>query len=301
MRLLERNLKKRRYTDKYFALPAIIWVAVTTQIPFIITLGFSTLRWNLSRPDLGIRFYWLNNYSYYFWGFGSGEFWTVVLQTVLLTLTALIACTAGGFLIALLLDNKVPAINVVRTLVLGPFFVMSTASGVIWKTTILNTTFGWYGVICKALGITSVDFISYFSLQLIAFLFTWQWMPFFVLVILSGLQGISHEVLESAKLDGCNWFVLTFRIKLPMILNHMQVAIMLGMIFIVKEFGLILVTTAGGPGIRSYTLPFYVYKIVFSGNQVGRGATVATITVVITIFAVQMLYRAIKRRRALYE
>jgi len=298
---LERNLKKRRYTDKYFALPAIIWVAVTTQIPFIITLGFSTLRWNLSRPDLGIRFNWLNNYAYYFWGFGSSEFWTVVLQTVLLTLSVLVMCTVVGFLIALLLDHKIPGINVVRTLVLGPFFVMSTASGVIWKTTILNTTFGWYGVICRALGIVPVDFISYFSLQLIAFLFTWQWMPFFVLVILSGLQSIAQEVLESAKLDGCNWFVLTFRIKLPMILNHMQVAIMLGMIFIVKEFGLILVTTAGGPGIRSYTLPFYVYKIVFSGNQVGRGATVATLTVVITIFAVQLLYRAIKRRRALYE
>jgi sorbitol/mannitol transport system permease protein len=298
---MQPSLIKKRYTDKYFALPAIIWVAVTTQVPFLLTIIFSLLKWRMNRPDLGIRFNWLNNYQYYLWGNGRVEFWTITWQTIELTLISLVACTLFGFLVALLLDHDIPGINVVRTLILGPFFVMSTASGVIWKVTILNTTFGWYGYICKLLGIVPVDFISYYSLPLISFLFVWQWMPFFVLVILAGLQGISQEVLESARIDGCNWGVLTFKIKLPMILNHMQVAIMLGMIFIVKEFGLILVTTAGGPGTRSYTLPFNVYKLVFRANDVGRAATVAVITVMITLLAVQLLYRAIKKRRAMYD
>lgn len=298
---MQPSLVKKRYTDKYFALPAVLWVAITTQVPFLLTIIFSLLKWNMSRPDLGIKFYWLNNYAYYLWGFGASEFWIITWQTLVLTAISLIACTFFGFLVALLLDHDIAGINVVRTLILGPFFVMSTASGVVWKVTILNTTFGWYGAICRMIGVTPVDFISYHSLPLIAFLFVWQWMPFFVLVILAGLQGISQEVLESARIDGCNWGVMTFRIKLPMILNHMQVAIMLGMIFIIKEFGLILVTTAGGPGTRSYTLPFYIYKIVFSANQVGRAATVAVITVLITLVAVQLLYRAIKRRRALYD
>jgi len=298
---MQPSLVKKRYTDKYFALPAVLWVAITTQVPFLLTIIFSLLKWNMSRPDLGIKFNWLNNYAYYLWGFGASEFWIITWQTLVLTAISLIACTFFGFLVALLLDHDIAGINVVRTLILGPFFVMSTASGVVWKVTILNTTFGWYGAICRMIGVTPVDFISYHSLPLIAFLFVWQWMPFFVLVILAGLQGISQEVLESARIDGCNWGVMTFRIKLPMILNHMQVAIMLGMIFIIKEFGLILVTTAGGPGTRSYTLPFYIYKIVFSANQVGRAATVAVITVLITLVAVQLLYRAIKRRRALYD
>jgi len=298
---MQPSLVKKRYTDKYFALPAVLWVAITPQVPFLLTIIFSLLKWNMSRPDLGIKFNWLNNYAYYLWGFGASEFWIITWQTLVLTAISLIACTFFGFLVALLLDHDIAGINVVRTLILGPFFVMSTASGVVWKVTILNTTFGWYGAICRMIGVTPVDFISYHSLPLIAFLFVWQWMPFFVLVILAGLQGISQEVLESARIDGCNWGVMTFRIKLPMILNHMQVAIMLGMIFIIKEFGLILVTTAGGPGTRSYTLPFYIYKIVFSANQVGRAATVAVITVLITLVAVQLLYRAIKRRRALYD
>ncbi len=298
---MQRTLRKRRLTDKYFALPAVLWVAITTQVPFILTIIFSFLRWRTNRPDLGVKFNWLNNYSYYLWGSGSGEFWIITWQTILLTVVSLLACTFFGFLLSLLLDHDIPGINVVRTLILGPFFVMSTASGVVWKVTILNTTFGWYGYICRLIGVAPVDFISYHSLPLIGFLLVWQWMPFFVLVILAGLQGISQEVLESARIDGCNWGVMTFRIKLPMILNHMQVAIMLGLIFIIKEYGLILVTTAGGPGTRSYTLPFFVYEIVYSAKDVGRAATVAVITVMITLLTVQLLYRAIKKRRAMYD
>lgn len=288
--------KKKRYTDKYFAMPAIIWVAVTTQLPFLATLIFSLVRWNLVRPDQGIRFAWFENYAYYFWGYGSAEFWAIVGQTGLLTIIALGGCTILGFLVALLLDHRLPGINVVRTLVLGPFFVMSTTSGVIWKVTILNMTFGWYALICNTLGLPTVDFLSHHPVGLVAFLFIWQWMPFFVLIILGGLQSLSEEVLESANIDGANWFVATFRIKLPMIMNYMQTAIMLGLIFLIKEFGLILVTTKGGPGKSSYTLAYYIYDIVFTSKRVGRAATISVLTVLIVSLAVNLLSRAIRRR-----
>jgi ABC-type sugar transport system permease subunit len=65
-----------------------------------------------------------------------------------------------------------------------------------------------------------------------------------------------------------------------MIRKHITVAMMLGLIFIVKEFGLILVTTAGGPGTRSYTLPYAVYMQVFNASNVGRAGALATITVI---------------------
>ncbi|MEA4898024.1 carbohydrate ABC transporter permease [Bacillota bacterium Meth-B3] len=288
--------RKRRYTDKYFALPAVVWIAITTQIPFIATVVFSMVHWNLVRPDQGVKFAKLENYAYYFWGYGSAEFWAITGQTLLLVVIALAGCTIFGFLLSLLLDHQLPGINVVRTLILGPFFVMSTTTGVIWKVTILNMTFGWYALISGALGLPLVDFLSHHSLSLIAFLFIWQWMPFFVLIILGGLQSLPGEVLESANIDGANWFVTTFNIKLPMIMNHMQTAIMLGLIFLIKEFGLILVTTAGGPGKSSYSLAYYIYDIVFTSKRVGRAATISVLTVLIVTFAVNALSKAIKRR-----
>lgn len=289
--------------DWYFLFPGIFVVAIITQVPFLLTLAYSTLRWNLARPDLPIKFTWFKNYWYFIRirDFSQiPEFYHIVWQTLLITFSVLAICTVFGFLFSLLLDNVIPGVNIARTLILGPFFVMSAASGVIWKTTFLNTTFGWYGVIAKFFGFTPVDLISYHPIAVIVFLFSWRWMPFFVLVILAGLQSIPDEIRDSMKVDGANWWHATFSVKLPMIRKHISVAMMLGLVFIVKEFGLILVTTAGGPGTSSYTLPYAVYMQVFNASNVGRAGALAAITVILTLVGINILYKSIQKRSAIY-
>ena len=291
-------------TDYRYLLPAVIAVAVMTQVPFAMTLIFSTVRWNLSRPDIPRTFAGFDNFLYFLKIENLQsipQFYSILLQTIVITGMTLLLCSFVGFLLALLLDHNIPGINIARTLILGPFFVMSTASGVIWKTTFFNTTFGWYGILARAAGVTPVDWISYHPLIVIILLFTWQWMPFFILVLLAGLQGVDQEILDCTRIDGVNWFQSIFRIKLPLIMNHLRVAIMLGLVFLVKEFGLILTTTAGGPGTRSMTLPYYVYQQVFSANNVGRAGALATMTVLLTLVLVNLIYRSIERRRAVYN
>ncbi len=290
--------------DWLFLIPGMIMVAVITQVPFLLTLIYSTLRWNLARPDLPVKFYGFKNFWYFLriqdWP-QIPEFYSIVWQTILITVCALALCTIVGFLLALLLDHAIPGVNVARTLILGPFFVMSTASGVIWKTTILNTTFGWYGVIAKFFGFTPVDLISYHPIAVIVFLFSWRWMPFFVLMMLAGLQSIPEEIGDSMEVDGTNWWQSTFLVKLPMIRKHISVAMMLGLIFLVKEFGLILVTTAGGPGTSSYTLPYAVYMQVFNASNVGRAGALAVITVVLTLVGLNILFKSIQKRSEIYD
>jgi sorbitol/mannitol transport system permease protein len=296
-------MTKKRH-DGAFVFPAIVVVAVMTQVPFLLTLIYSTLRWNLARPDLPIKFTGFDNYIHFFRAPYFPElpvFYHVVWQTVIMTGGALILCTVIGFLLAILLDNKIPGINLARTLILGPFFVMSTASGVIWKTTIFNTAFGWYGVAARSFGVQPVDLLSNYPIAVIILLFTWQWMPFFVLIMLAGLQGISDDLIDATKIDGTNWFQATFFVKLPVISKHVTVAVMLGLIFIVKEFGLILVTTAGGPGTSSYNLPFAVYMQVFNASNVGRAGALAAITVILSLLAVNLIYRLLKKQNASYE
>jgi ABC-type sugar transport system permease subunit len=120
-------------------------------------------------------------------------------------------------------------------------------------------------------------------------------------VLLAGLQGIPQDLVDSMRIDGVNWFQGVFKIKLPLIMNHMRVAVMLGLVFLIKEFGLILVTTAGGPGTRSYTLPYSVYMQVFSANNVGRAGALAAMTVLLTLILVNLLYRSIVKRSAQYS
>jgi len=117
-----------------------------------------------------------------------------------------------------------------------------------------------------------------------------------VLIILAGFQNIALEIMDSARVDGTGWLRELVFIRLPVIMNHIEVAILLGLIFVLKVFGLIFVTTRGGPGYSSANLPYYVYKTAFLGWDVGKAAAVAVITVVITLLAIIALFRWFRRR-----
>ena len=163
--------------------------------------------------------------------------------------------------------------NVVRTLIISPFFVMDAVAGIIWRTILLNSSFGWNGYFASLLGVRPFDFFGVHSLLTIIILIVWQWTPFFVLIILAGFQNIPAEIMDSARVDGTGWFKELAFIRLPVIMNHIEVAVLLGLIFVLKVFGLIFVTTRGGPGYSSANLPYYVYKIGFPrlGRRPRRG------------------------------
>ncbi|WP_332634206.1 carbohydrate ABC transporter permease [Halalkalibacter flavus] len=279
---------------KLLLLPGIIVVVVTTQIPFLMTIIYSFLNYNLIRPDLGVSFAGLKNFSRIL---TDSEFYSVIVNTFYLTGVSLLLCTIVGIAVALLLDGEIPGINFVRTLILAPFFVMTTVTGMIWKTLILDGTFGWSGHISNVLGVNLPDFFSQYPLTSIMLLIVWQWAPFFVLVILAGLQNIPEEIIESSKIDGASWFSTVVKIKIPMLTMHIQVAVMLGLIFIIKEFGLIHTTTAGGPGVLSNNLTYYVFKVVSLGSDVGRGAAIAVVTVILSVTVITLLFNAIQKQK----
>ncbi|MDR3166035.1 MAG: hypothetical protein LBU13_10710, partial [Synergistaceae bacterium] len=121
---------RHKKSDYPFLLPAVIIVAVMTQVPFLMTLIFSFIRWNLSRPDMARVFYGLRNYTYFLRIRSLSElhqFYGVFFQTIVITLMTILFCSILGFLLAILFDHPVPGVNIARTLILGPFFVMSTA------------------------------------------------------------------------------------------------------------------------------------------------------------------------------
>lgn len=285
------DLNRRR--SSLLSLPAIVIVAVVTQAPILVTLGLSLVRWIVVRPDLGVTFIGLNNYIEIF---TSRDFYDVVGNTVLITVVSLAVCTVLGILFGLMLSNDFPGVNIVRTLIISPFFVMDAVAGIMWRTLMLNSSFGINGYFASLLGVAPVDFFGAHSLFTIIILIVWQWTPFFVLIILAGFQNIPVEIMDSARVDGTGWVRELLSIRLPAIVNHIEVAVLLGLIFVLKVFGLIFVTTRGGPAVSSANLPFYVYKVAFLGWDVGHGAAVAIVTVAITLLAITALFRWFRRR-----
>ena len=279
-------------------IPAIVVVALVTQVPMILTLILSAIKWIIVRPDLGIRFVGLENYLQVF---SDTQFYFVILNTIVLSLVALVGCTVLGLALALLLNRRFVGINFVRTLMIAPFFVMDAVVGIIWKTLILHPSFGINGLLASWLHVKPIDFLGSYSLITIILLVIWQWTPFFVLILLSGFESISEEILDSAKVDGAGIWRTIFQIKIPAIASHIEVAVMLGLIFILKVFGIIYVTTSGGPGISSANLPYLVYRTGFFRWDVGRATAMAVITVILTLVAIMAFFRFTRRKTSEVE
>jgi sorbitol/mannitol transport system permease protein len=274
-------------------IPAFLVVALVTQIPLAVTLGLSVVRWIVVRPDLKISFVGIGNYIQIL---TNPEFLAIVWNTFVLTIVSILVCATLGMAIALLLNRPFPGVNIVRTIIISPFFVMDAVAGIIWKTLMLHPSFGINSVIAQLFGVNPVDFLGHHPMLTVIILVVWQWTPFFVLIQLAGLQSIPEEILESAKIDGADWLRSILQIQIPAIANHIEVAIMLGLIFILKVFGLIYVTTSGGPGIASTNLSFIVYRTGFYRWDVGVATAMAVVSVVLTLIAIMNLFKFVRRQ-----
>jgi sorbitol/mannitol transport system permease protein len=259
----------------------------------VVTLVLSVLKWVVVRPDLGITFTGLGNYLSVL---SNLEFYGVILNTVIMTVATISLCTVFGLVFALLLNRKFFGVNVIRTLFIAPFFVMDAVTGIVWKTLILHPSFGINGVLAGALGLPPIDFLGHYPMFTVVMLVSWQWTPFFGLILLAGFQSIPEEILESAKVDGAGWWRTILQIKIPAIVNHIEVAVMLGLIFILKIFGTIYVTTSGGPGTDSTNLPYLVYRTGFYRWDEGRATAMAILTVILTLVAITAVFRFVRDR-----
>ncbi len=115
-------------------------------------------------------------------------------------MSPLVVCTFLGYLIALLLDHDIPGKRLFRTMVITPFFLMTTASGVIWKYTIFNISFGWYGEIVRTFGGVPSDPLTRYPMASLILIFIWQWMPFFIMIYLGAFKEFLRRLWKARKL-----------------------------------------------------------------------------------------------------
>jgi len=293
----EKNPSKnaKKGFGKLLVMPAVVFVAIITQIPFIITIALSFIKWNVKRPDIPISFAGIDNYLYIF---SDDNFYKVLLNTFILAISSLAICTILALFLALLFNRTFKGIYFTRALIIIPYFVMESVVGIIWKTLILSPSFGINQVLSDWFGIEPLAFFSSkLSLVTIIILIVWQWTPFIFMILLAGLQNLSESVLESACIDGASGFKMIWYIQVPMIKSYFEVGMMFGLINILKVFGLVFVTTQGGPGVSSANLPYYVYRTAFYDWQIGRSAAIAVVTVAITLIVIQNFFSLIRRKR----
>lgn len=273
-------------------LPALIFMIVVTQIPFLFTLYYSTLSWNLVRPG-SREFVGLQNYISVA---KDSQFWTVAFNTVVLIVGVVLVSAFLGLLLALLLDRAFLGRGVVRTLLITPFLVTPVAGALIWKTTILDPNNGILNWVLSLVGVGKVDWIGQFPLTMVMVTLIWQWTPFMMLLILAGLQSMPRDILEAGRVDGAGAFQLFRELTLPHLRRFIELGVVLGAIYLVNTFDTIYMMTQGGPGIASANLPFYIYQRAFLGFDMGQAAAMGVVVVIFTMviasFALRLIFKS---------
>jgi sorbitol/mannitol transport system permease protein len=273
-------------------LPALIFMVVVTQIPFLFTLYYSTLSWNLVRPG-SRRFVGIQNYVAVV---KDTQFWQVALNTVILIVGVVLISAVLGLLLALLLDRAFFGRGVVRTLLITPFLVTPVAGALIWKTSLLDATNGIVNWVLSPFGVRHLDWVSEFPLSSVMAELVWQWTPFMMLLILAGLQSMPRDILEAGRVDGAGALKLFRELTLPHLRRFIELGVVLGAIYLVNTFDAIYMMTQGGPGIASSNLPFYIYQRAFLGFDVGQAAAMGVVvvigTTVIASFALRLIFKS---------
>ena len=286
-------LRSQRAASIALLIPALVYLAVMTQAPFVVTLWYSFHNWILTSPELGHRWIGLDNFRYELTE--DPIFRTAIYNTLEITAAIVGGALVLGLGFALLLNRTFPLRGVARALMIAPFFVMPTVNAVVQKNLFLNPIFGLVNWVWTSLGFHRVDWLAVHPKLAIISMAVWQWAPFMMLILLAGLQGISDEIREAARIDGARPFTEFRRITLPLLGPYFELAVLLGMIYILQLFGEIFVATQGGPGTETTTIPYYVYQTISQANDVGTSSAQGVLAIVFSSIIAALLLRLLTR------
>lgn len=285
----------RRETRKYLSAPGIVFLILVTQVPFALAIWFSFTNWNLLRPNSTGFIGWDRMFRNFSRILTNPDFWSVLWITVFLTVAVVAITFVAGLGFALLLNRPFPGRALARTLLISPFLMMPVAAAVLWKNVLLDPSFGLFSYFLRFFGVRSFYALEAFPLASVIGIISWQWIPFVMLILLAGLQSLPDSTVEAARIDGASGFGMFRHIILPHLGKFIEIALLLETIFILSAFGVIFVTTSGGPGIQTTNLPYQIFLEAFSRQNVGRASAYGIFAVILANIVIVLFLNVLRR------
>lgn len=276
---MERTMKKY---FPLFVLPTLIAFFIAFVIPFVMGIYLSFCKFT---TVANAKYVGLENYGK---AFANKGFLNALGFTALFAVVAIVTINVFGFLLALLLTKKVPGRNLFRTIFFMPNLIGGIVLGYIWQA-MLN------GVL-SVFGVTMLMDAKYGYWGLIL-LMNWQMIGYIMVIYIAGLQNVSTDVLEAARMDGAGRMGTLFRVTLPMMMPSITICLFLTISNSFKMFDQNLALTGGGPSGKTTMLALDIYKTFYDKvgfEGVGQAKAVLFFLIVASIAFVQLL---ITRRR----
>jgi multiple sugar transport system permease protein len=277
-----------------FITPAFVLVIALTIIPLLSSLALSFLYWDLGNRMAPVRWAGLSHWARLF---TDRHFHYVLLNTLLYFGIGIPIQFLIGLALARSLDRARRQRNWLRILFLVPMMLSPVVVAFVVGRVMFNEAVGPINAGLTAIGLPAVPWLtnSVGAFATVLIVDTWQWVPFFMLVLLAGLSAISSEIEEAARLDTTSDTQAFWRVTFPMLAPWSVTAILIRSIEMLKIADVIVVLTNGGPGIATETVTLYAYRVGLVNFDLGYAATLGFSLLIVAIIVATAILAASRR------
>ena len=261
-----------------FVLPTLIAFFIAFVIPFVMGLYLSFCDFTTVTNATFVGF------SNYIKAFTNQDFLNALWFTVKFAAVAVITINVCGFILALMLTQKIKGTNIFRTVFFLPNLIGGIVLGYIWQSMI-------NGVLSQ-IGVTMLMDPSYGYWGMII-LMNWQLIGYIMIIYIAGLQNVSTDILEAARIDGAGKLQTLTRVTIPMVMPSITICLFLSIANSFKMFDQNLALTGGGPSNKTAMLALDIFntfygKVGFEG--VGQAKAVVFFIIVAGIAMTQLAF-----------
>jgi len=269
----------RGFIPYMYLLPSLIVILSLLAYPLFYNLYVSVHDWKLSSMDK--PFIGLDNFIDVL---TNDTFRSVLLTTVIWTAVGVALQMVFGLLAALYVDERRRTKGLLRSLLLFPWVLPGVVTALMWSW-MLQSDMGIVNHVLQLLHITdhNISWLgsSNMALGTLIFVNTWKAFPFWFLMLLAGLQDISNDQIEAAKIDGARWLGIVRYVKIPHLKGIIGATGVITTVWTLNYFDLIWVITKGGPMFATSTLPIYTYRLAFEFYEFGKSSALALVSLVL--------------------
>ena len=283
---------KRRRMAYIFLAPAVIVLAAITVYPTLYMFWISLHEWSII-PTLPRPFIALGQYVQIM---TSPEF----LNTMRVSFTFVVGAVCSemllGFCAAFLLFTEAKGVRWFRVPFLIPAMMAPVVVGLTWRY-MYSYDLGIINYLLSVVGLPGVSWLGEGTAALMSLIIVdiWQWTPFTTLILLAGLDSLSHEPFEAAYVEGATRLQTLRYLTLPMLTPVITIALMFRTLDAFKTFDIVYIITRGGPGAATNVMAYNIWRKGFFENRLGSAAAWSIIMMIIVTVVTQIYTRMLKQ------
>lgn len=275
-------------------MPACFALLTIRMWPMLQGIGMSFTNRRLLN-DGSLRFVGLNNYINLF---QDNQYWRTVLFTFVYALGTVVASYVVGLIVSLLMNMQIRyGRGIFRTLLMIPWVIPGVVAAYIWlyslndQLGIINMLLQNMSLISKPISFLSVPWLAKVSVIVAS---VWRNYPFIALVLLAGLQNVSEDIKEAARLDGASGFQAFVHVIWPQLNGVTAMGTTLMFIWTFNSFEAIYLLTNGGPNDVTSVISILAFQNAFARMSISYATSMATLMLLFMLF-VSVLYMRLLR------